>query len=293
MRSRGSAARDGAAAQQGGNLDRVERAAIERRGERGGRVELERLGLSVHRDQRGLVRGIHLEASTHLSAGEAGARVVETQQDRHRHLRPGPDALRPEAVRRRLARRQARRQGRAEPGPAVAVPEAPDLEGRRRDELVEPVATPRQPGLIQGHLERPERQRARSRLQPHLAASLARCGGSATARHHLVARLGQPLGDSLVVEIVRQPHAGIRALELHAGGVAREQERPGVHGRRQEIRPVARALGVEKGQLRQREQAVVVARRAQPAMQLGEHRPRRLVEPIQEPEPPEHRLRGL
>ena len=33
--------------------------------------------------------------------------------------------------------------------------------------------------------------------------------------------------------------------------------------------------------------------RAQPAMQPGEHRPRRLVEPIQEPEPPEHRFRGL
>ena len=73
---------DGAAAQQGGNLDRVERALIERRGECSGRVELERLGLSVHRDHRGLVRGIHLEASTHLSAGETGARVFETQQGR-------------------------------------------------------------------------------------------------------------------------------------------------------------------------------------------------------------------
>jgi hypothetical protein len=50
---------------------------------------------------------------------------------------------------------------------------------------------------------------------------------------------------------------------------------------------------VEKGQLRQREQAVVVTRRAQPAMQRGEHRHRLGVEPIQEPEPPEHRLRGL
>ena len=59
------------------------------------------------------------------------------------------------------------------------------------------------------------------------------------------------------------------------------------------MRTIACALGVEKGQLRQREQAVVVARRTQPAMQLGEHRHRLLVEPIQEPESPENRFRGL
>jgi hypothetical protein len=50
------------------------------------------------------------------------------------------------------------------------------------------------------------------------------------ARTILMARVAQPLGDALVVEIVRQPHTGIRALELPAGGVAREQECPGVHG---------------------------------------------------------------
>jgi hypothetical protein len=92
-------ARDGAAAQQGSNLDRVERALIERGGESRGRVGLERLGLSVHGDGRGLVRGVHLKMAMHLPAGEARARVLETQQRRHRHLRPGPNALRPNDVR--------------------------------------------------------------------------------------------------------------------------------------------------------------------------------------------------
>ena len=109
-------------------------------------------------------------------------------------------------------------------------------------------------------------------------------------------RLSQPLGHALVVEIVRQPQSGIRPLELRTSRFAREKQRPGIYRRGQKILAVTRPLRVEKGQLGQRKQAILVTRWAQSTMQFGENRLRLLLEPVQESESPEHclgRFRGL
>ena len=173
--------RERAAAQQGGNLHRVERALI----------ELEARA-AVGSDSRGWAcpSTVTVEAWSAAYTSRRPrtcplARRARASSRRSRAVTAtfvrGPMRSAPRTFADACARRQARRQRRAEPGPAVAVPEAPDLDGRRRDEVVEPVATPRQPGLVQGDLERPEREWARPGSSRTSAAALARCGGSATA----------------------------------------------------------------------------------------------------------------
>jgi hypothetical protein len=138
--------------------------------------------------------------------------------------------------------------------------------------MLQPISEPGEAGGVHGEGEATERQRPRTRRDVRLLALLG----------------AQALGQAEVVDVVGEPEPRVRRVDSRRRVVTRKQERIRVDGGGQIMGSAATALGVEQRQLGEREQAVVVAAPGEALVKRGQHGGRLSLEPVLEPQPPQH-----
>jgi hypothetical protein len=119
-----------------------------------GRVGLEWQRAPVDGDAPRPVFGIELEPPLESAAREAGARVLEPEEGRHRDPCARSDAPRSGHGGARLLLRHSRHQRRADARAPVTVPKSPDRQRGRGDEMLEAVAEPDEVRLRERDVER-------------------------------------------------------------------------------------------------------------------------------------------
>jgi hypothetical protein len=214
------------------------------------RLELDRDRASIDLERVRLVRSEDLDPSPQPPIPKRRARAVEAQHHRRRHAHLRHQPL---GARRRLfgERAQRGREGSSDAGPPVAIAQAANGVVRGVDQVLEAMPGPAELGRVDLDLERAEGQRE---LAP---ARRARLGA-----HH-----GR---ERAVVQVVGEPHAGIRRIEGLAAR-PREEQRVGIDGGRELVAGVAAALAVIEGELREPGQAPVIALRLEPCVEQREH----------------------